>query len=790
MTKRPTRSSRPTRKGPARRPQKTTQGIQLTADQVSWIAGLTLLSIALVTFLSLLSQNRGVLTSLWLDALRYAFGWGAYAIPLGLAVLGVWAIALTTETPIMLPLTRVLGTLILFVSALSLAHHLDEGAKELFETGGRGGIVGAWASTQLSQAFGWTGGMVVSLTVFGIGLTLSLDVSLALVVEDSLGAARAVAAWFRLRRLTRRARRDANAQATAESRQERLPALDAILAEPPPSPTRPEGLRPDAVVPMPAPPRVAAMPIPSVALEGIPAQDRPWRTPSANEILVQSDETQMNLGDIRAKARIIEETLHSLGVPVTVVEVNRGPVVTQFGLEPGYIERRDRDGATKRIKVKVSRISALSNDLALALAASPIRIEAPVPGKAVVGLEVPNRESAVVGLRGVMEADEFAELSGSRLAIALGRDVSGAAVVADLARLPHLLIAGATGSGKSVCINALIVCLLCRNAPDDLKLLMIDPKRVELSSYNGIPHLIAPVVVDAERVVSVLNWVSREMDRRYTLFARVGVRNIQAFNEMATAAGETRMPFIVVCIDELADLMMVSPEDVERAICRIAQMARATGIHLVVATQRPSVDVVTGLIKANFPSRISFAVSSLIDSRVILDSPGAEKLLGRGDALYMAPDSPKLLRVQGCFVTDAEISRLVGFWRGQVEQRADAHQGALFGKTGPIAGDRPSTTMKQRPLWPDMEPATTQDEQDPLLEDALALVLESQRASVSFLQRRLRIGYSRAGRLVDILEAKGIIGPATGTSKAREVLVQPDGQESVQEESNVLTDVQ
>jgi S-DNA-T family DNA segregation ATPase FtsK/SpoIIIE len=375
----------------------------------------------------------------------------------------------------------------------------------------------------------------------------------------------------------------------------------------------------------------------------------PWSLPRVAEMLAESQETQLSLSDIREKTHTIEETLRSLGVPVTVVEVNPGPVVTQFGLEPGYVERRDREGKIKRAKVKVSRIAALSNDLALALAAAPIRIETPVPGKGIVGLEVPNLEKSTVGLRGVIESEQFRALK-SRLAVGFGRDVSGEAVVDDLTDLPHLLIAGATGSGKSVCINALVACLLYHNTPDDLKMLMIDPKRVELSVYNGIPHLLAPVVVETDRVGGVLNWVAREMDRRYKVFARVGARNIESFNDMSADRGETRMPYIAVFIDELADLMMAAPDEVERSICRIAQMARATGIHLIIATQRPSVDVVTGLIKANFPARISFAVTSQVDSRVILDTPGAEKLLGRGDALYMASDSPSccVCRVVGC----------------------------------------------------------------------------------------------------------------------------------------------
>ncbi|MFH1085769.1 MAG: DNA translocase FtsK, partial [Chloroflexota bacterium] len=525
----------------------------------------------------------------------------------------------------------------------------------------------------------------------------------------------------------------------------------------------------------PAPPTggAPAGELPPIMAEPLgPGVPHRWALPNVAATLAPTIETQMSLGDIRDKTRIIEETLRSLGVPVTVVEVNPGPSVTQFGLEPGYSERRDREGKVKKVKVKVSRISALSNDLALALAASPIRIEAPVPGKGIVGLEVPNSEIATVGLRGVMESDEFRSLSAAPLAVGLGRDVSGTPVVADLSRLPHLLIAGATGSGKSVCINALIACLLFRNTPDDLKLLMVDPKRVELSMYNGIPHLIAPVVVEADRVVGVLNWVTREMDRRFKVFAKVGARNLAAYNEMAADRGEARLPLIVVFIDELADLMMVAPEEVERSICRIAQLARATGIHLVVATQRPSVDVVTGLIKANFPARISFAVSSNVDSRVILDTPGADKLLGRGDGLYMAPDSAQLLRVQGCWVSDGELTSLVTAWRAQVGAQVGAQRGATVMSPGGLS----EPTAVQSPLWPDLSaPKADARDEDPLLHEAIALVMEQQRASVSFLQRRLRIGYTRAARLVDLLEARGIVGPATGTSKLRDVIAPADG---------------
>jgi S-DNA-T family DNA segregation ATPase FtsK/SpoIIIE len=483
--------------------------------------------------------------------------------------------------------------------------------------------------------------------------------------------------------------------------------------------------------------------------------EQEWRLPPVAEILEESLDQEISQAEIRRRVKIIEETLVSLGVPAKVVEVNQGPVITQFGVEPGFIDGR----AGRRMKVKVSKISALADDLALALAASPVRVVAPVPGRSIVGIEVPNAELTLVALRGVMESEAFKKLN-SKLAIGLGRDVSGEAVVADLRTMPHLLIAGATGSGKSVCINAIIACLLFNNTPDDLKLLMIDPKRVELTNFNGIPHLLAPVIVETERVVGSLRWIMREMDQRYKKLAGAEARNVEEYNKRAGPQGEKRLPYIVVFVDELADLMMLAHDEVEQALVRIAQMARATGIHLVIATQRPSVDVVTGLIKANFPARISFAVTSQVDSRVILDMAGAERLLGRGDMLYMASDSSQLVRLQGCFVSDRELDRLVRYWKG-----------TEVGARTPTDFYR-AEDMIQPPLWEEMRAREEEARRgDDLLEEAIAVVRSHNRASVSLLQRRLRIGYSRAARLIDLLEEEGIVGPDQGPGRSREVLV-------------------
>jgi S-DNA-T family DNA segregation ATPase FtsK/SpoIIIE len=444
-------------------------------------------------------------------------------------------------------------------------------------------------------------------------------------------------------------------------------------------------------------------------------------------------------------------------VPAEVKEINVGPAVTQFGVEPGHIERPGPDGAMHRHRVRVSKISALVNDLALALAAAPIRIEAPVPGRPFVGIEVPNTQVSLVSLRGVLESETYRKEKGL-LRIPLGRDVSGAAVAVDLAAMPHLLIAGATGSGKSVCINAIVTGLICDHGPDELKFLMVDPKMVELTGFEGVPHLLAPVIVDVGQVVGALAWITRMMDERYQRFADAGARNITDYNKrVVRRRGEEQMPHVIVIVDELADLMMMAPDETERHITRIAQMARATGIHLVIATQRPSVDVVTGLIKANFPARIAFAVTSQIDSRVILDTPGAERLLGRGDMLLMLPDSPKLQRLQGCFVSDGEIRRVVSFWKE-------------------TAGELPATVSRP---WDGL---MAEAEQDNMLEEAIALVTKTGRASTTFLQRRLGIGYPRASRLMDQLEEEGVIGPADG-SRPRQVLVGNDDEYADEDET-------
>jgi S-DNA-T family DNA segregation ATPase FtsK/SpoIIIE len=473
-----------------------------------------------------------------------------------------------------------------------------------------------------------------------------------------------------------------------------------------------------------------------------------WRLPPI-DILDSLPDVEFGQADNMQRAKIIEEALASYGVETKVVQINAGPTVTQFGVEPGWdrkmkeVKERDRDGNVRvrleevsKTRVKVERITSLANDLALALAAPSIRIEAPVPGKSVVGVEVPNTIYGLVSLRGVIETSPFQKLkSKSKLSLALGKGAGGEAVAGDLSKMPHLLIAGATGSGKTVCLNSIICCLLMHTPPSEVQFIMIDPKRVELTSFNSIPHLATPVIVDTHKALGTLRWLNQEMDKRYQTLATAGARNIEGYNK--GKEGGEKLPYLILFIDELADLMMAGFDEVEHTLCRLAQLARATGIHLIVATQRPSVDVVTGLIKANFPTRISFAVTSQVDSRTILDMGGAEKLLGRGDMLYMPTEAAKPKRLQGCYVSDAERERLVYFWNSQQGEEA------VMPKIEELA---PTVAGGGRGVFPE----------DPLLDAARQLAREHEHISTSFLQRRLRIGYPRAARIMEQLEEEGI----------------------------------
>lgn len=471
-------------------------------------------------------------------------------------------------------------------------------------------------------------------------------------------------------------------------------------------------------------------------VQNVAGQSRVWRYPPL-ALLADKGGAPADRGDVKKNAQIIERTLDSFGIQARVAEVNGGPAVTQYALELAA-------------GTKITKIANLQHDIALALATrtGTVRIEAPIPGKSLVGIEVPNHTLEIVTLKSVISSDELKKHK-SKLAVCLGKDTASHPIIVDIDRMPHMLIAGTTGSGKSILVHSLLTSLLFRNSPDELKLILIDPKRVEMTNYNNIPHLLTPVIVEPEKILSALKWTMAEMDRRYKLFQSVGVRNIQGYNEMS---GFQALPYIVLLIDELADLMMFAPVEVEDAITRLAQLARATGIHLVIATQRPSVDVITGLLKANIPARIAFNVSSMIDSRVIIDQPGAEKLLGRGDMLFLPPDASKPLRIQGVLVTDSETNGLVKYLKD--------------------LGIAPQFTeeVTQMPIGKISGKGGGADDRDDLFEEAVRTICQYDRASASLLQRRLKVGYARAARIIDELEQAGVIGPGDG-SKPRDVLV-------------------
>ncbi len=646
-----------------------------------------------------------ILLYVFWTAIFSLFGWGLVIIAIGLALL-VWMIRQGRLSVLKLWWNWVLGGISLTLAAW--------GILGLLELGGR-----------IGQSIIGTPGAVGGLRVAGL-----VVLSIVLVVPGQLWSAIRLG-WQALARAARSRPKD---------RVARTPVIDAVPQEslsPEPETISEEEAKPATVV---APPAWRSQYEPILTPGG-------WQLPPI-DILDKPVEVVLDKEDVNQRARLIEEALGSYGVEARVVQVNMGPTVTQFGVEPGWakkykeVKERGRDGSyetrmeeVSRTRVRVERITSLANDLALALAAPSIRIEAPVPGKPVVGIEVPNTVFGSVSLRSVIESAAFQKIQArSKLGIALGKGAGGEAAAGDLTRMPHLLIAGATGSGKTVCLNSVVCCLLLHNSPDDVQFIMIDPKRVELVTFNGLPHLLAPVVVDADKAVKALRWLNQEMDNRYRQFAQVGARNIEGYNKDRPPA--EALPYLVLIIDELADLMMTAFDEVEHTLCRLAQLARATGIHLVVATQRPSVDVVTGLIKANFPTRISFAVTSQVDSRTILDLVGAEKLLGRGDMLYMATETGKPKRLQGNLVSDAEIQRLVYFWgnQRQIELRS-----VDFDEVPErLQGGRVSAAP------------------DPLLEDAQRLAQEHKHISASFLQRRLRIGYPRAARLMEALEEAGL----------------------------------
>ncbi|MCA9996586.1 MAG: DNA translocase FtsK 4TM domain-containing protein, partial [Anaerolineales bacterium] len=837
------------RKTAVRRP-----GFTLNVQQKALIFGIGIILLTFVLVLSLLSPNQGQLTAGLSTLMWRLFGWGGFVMPIITAIIGLYLVLWGMDQPPGPPGHRVFGFAILFLvfegfaSLSSLS--ADNGLMTVWEVaraGTGGGYIGGLVSAVLTEFVGWIGTVLVLVVTGIIGAVLATGISRQELARLLGGV------WVSLRSSLQQRPEPAEPVSRPPIRVNpgrgrtagtttQLPLLPNAEPEKPPTPQKTAVSPPPPVRELPigqpkraTQPAKPANPAPAAAEPSFLGNARSensdtpgWAVPAVAEMLDPGSDPAVNNATIQRQVEIIEHTLASFGAPATTVEINQGPTVTQFGIEPNYLEMRNG----KRTRVKVSKIASLSDDLALALAAESIRIEAPVPGKGYIGIEVPNPAKATVSLRDVMESSGFQKLKSS-LRIGLGHNVSGQAISADLSAMPHLLVAGTTGSGKSVCVNGIIACLLLQNTPDDLKLVMVDPKRVELTGYNGIPHLAAPVVVEMDRVIGTLQWALREMDGRYKLFAEVGARNIKDYNQKTKRVkGKDKLPYVVIIIDELADLMMMAPEDTERSIARLAQMARATGIHMVIATQRPSVDVVTGLIKANFPARIAFAVASSTDSRVILDSTGAERLLGQGDMLFQSPDAGQPVRLQGCYVSDGELNRIIHYWQTarrfatiraeeqiirkpedlaqkmaarraeqaaaepkptaapptpKAEQPKPAAKPAAPKPTPPKSADVPrpqsnlpplevggvSSAGLQKPLWEALDELNNDPEaeaEDELLPEAVALVRKLNKASTSLLQRRFRIGYTRAARLVDYMEQQGIIGPPTGTSKAREVI--------------------
>ena len=487
--------------------------------------------------------------------------------------------------------------------------------------------------------------------------------------------------------------------------------------------------------------------------------------------LLEGDSGKPAGGDIKANSNIIKRTLQNFGIDVEMGEVSIGPSVTQYSLRPA-------EG------VKLSKILALQNDLALALAAHPIRIEAPIPGKSLVGIEIPNKAVSMVGLKNLLSTEEWHN-SPTSLFLALGRNVAGRPIYADLAKMPHLLIAGSTGAGKSVCLHSLIIDLLYKNNPDELKFLLIDPKRVELPAYEDIPHLLSPVIIDAKKAILALRWAAREMERRYDILSRHKTRDVASYHEKIKGDEKTdSLPFIIIVIDELADIMAAYPRELESAIVRLAQMSRAVGIHLIISTQRPEVSVITGLIKANIPSRIALRASSQTDSRTILDMAGAEKLLGNGDMLYLSGDASKPVRVQGAFVTAKEVKRVAEYLKKEYED-FNGERDVSFENNEAKTVVKNFGELKPISIFDEME---NENEEDELYEQAREIVIQASRASTSYLQRRLRLGYARAARLMDVLEEKGVVGPADG-AKPREVLVKNVSSNSESDNQKALADI-
>ena len=689
------------RRGRRRAPFK----VKLKQDTLHSLASIALISLGGFTVLSF--SRQGVLFARLNDVLALNFGWMAVFIPFLIIVAGLMLTKLKWR--VTRPNTF-LGSLVAFVSLLGLT---------------QAGDLGSTIWLQMVNLITVPGSAIVLTGIFFVGYIIATETTIDEILLFFANLSTALQKSFR------RLKKQPDSVIINQAGDITIKGMtgEAKTAEGAKAQQKDPDKKGAA--------SKKAEPFSDQIVSNLSATGKVWKYPPLS-LLADSVSGKADRGDLKESAAVIEKTLDSFGIKARVIEVNLGPAVTQYALEIA-------------LGTKLSKVTALQNDMALALAAptGQIRIEAPIPGRALVGIEIPNRTPEFVPMKKMLQAESMKK-SQSKLSLALGLDVSGEPVITDLGRLPHVLIAGATGSGKSVCINSFIATMLFRASPDEIKFILIDPKRVELTQFNGIPHLLTPVIVDPEKVVSALKWLLAEMDRRYKLFAEVGVRNVEGYNELS---GFQAMPYIVVVVDELADIMLFAPSEVEDSITRLAQMSRATGIHLIVSTQRPSVDIITGLIKANIPCRIAFNVTSMVDSRVIIDMPGAEKLLGRGDMLYIPPDVSKPTRIQGTLVSEPEISELIKFLRD----------------TG-IEPHYTEEVTTQYTAKATGAPGKADEERDEFFESAVRVVCEYDRASASLLQRRLSIGYARAARVLDQLEADGVVSPPEG-SKPRDVLI-------------------
>ena len=723
------------RKKSSKEPPPPTWDERLINSLMPWrveLLGLAIFVVSILIFMALLSlPNESCYdtpdgTRPWICLFREGFGWGAYPLLLSIAAGGLYLTLRKVERPFKIKHSQVIGFELILLTLLPLSFILTNSTRQDAHRGQGGGLVGWALSDPLLDFFGpmLTGFFYLCILVYGFSLILSFT------WDDMLE---------KLNKLSIRLGQLSEQMAPKEEAEPTIVTESTIGL---PQSNMPPVVQIDTAV--------------AITEEESSTHGRRSKKLPPITLLQPGQIETLSQEEIDEKTVIIEETLSHFGLPARVISIQQGPAVTQFGVEPGYIEKPGSDGEIKQQKVRVNQIASLRKDIALALAAQRLRIQAPVPGKGIVGIEVPNHTVSLVRLRSIIESEEYSDIK-APLTVGLGADVSGRPVAVDLAKLPHLLIAGTTGSGKSVCMNAIIACLVFNNPPEKLQLVMVDPKKVEFIRFNGLPHLIGQVEVEADRAVGVLRWLTAEMDRRYELFSIVNARNLNGYNrKVANNPKYKKLPYIAVFIDELADLMHTYPGDVERTLCRLAQMARATGIHLVVATQRPSTDVITGLIKANFPSRMSFAVASGTDSRVILDSVGAEQLLGKGDMLFLPPDAPSPGRVQGVFVNDLEVEGIVHFWQDAMPEDYE-----------PMPAPWESLIAKHALL----------DETDSMLEQAIELCQKYDTISTSLLQRRLRVGFPRAARIMEHLYEMGLVEDPKDGGKTRKTYVEEDDED-------------